>query len=397
MKILYSVWDSCRKCDKLALFTAFIVVNNIVAVTFSLALFYYIIMFVVLLKSIKKSRIECISATGIFFLLAILSSILVNDIPAFFKPWLRFATFLMVFLLISPVLKSRYLRTLRIDVFRYILLFLQPVVIGSFFLYFVGISFTRSVVYSGLTSHSMLLGPCCAITGLSALPLFASSSSKWLRYYYGILFVVSFLTLGLAASRGAFLSFIVGLIIFLFSWFKGRRFIMLRIIIAFGIVMMFSASLWRPYVQPILDKNERNVEMGGMASSRDVHWKQRINEFKSSPLFGIGFCAVSEGEGATFDAQTGGVETGSSWLSVLSMTGIWGFIWFVTFFFQAIRELVINMHTNRFFFVLCSSLMAFWVVHMLSEGYILAAGSFLFFNCWLTLGVIDALSYNCHE
>ncbi|MDP2455208.1 MULTISPECIES: hypothetical protein [unclassified Kaistella] len=89
-----------------------------------------------------------------------------------------------------------------------------------------------------------------------------------------------------------------------------------------------------------------------------------------------------------FDSDSGKVEPGSSWLALLSMTGIAGFILIVFIFLSALIYLFKNKNDYIISGIL-GSLLLFFMIHMSAEGYILAAGSLLFFYIWLLLGVIE--------
>lgn len=139
----------------------------------------------------------------------------------------------------------------------------------------------------------------------------------------------------------------------------------------------------------------KSIEAGGLASSREIHWQTRIEEFKTSPFMGIGFASVSTTmEGSTFDITSGQVETGSSWLSVLSMMGIFGFVVFIVLFIKTLRVLYRLAEVDIRYIAYLTALLVFWMIHMMAEGYILGAGGFLFFNVWLLLGYIHALGHN---
>lgn len=129
-----------------------------------------------------------------------------------------------------------------------------------------------------------------------------------------------------------------------------------------------------------------------MFASRQNNWDQRIEEFKENPWFGVGFGAVDMGDDNITSISEGGtVETGSGWLLVLSMTGILGFSLFVVFFVKAFKK-TYRMVKYKYVepYCLFGALLALFSVHMIAEGYSLAAGGLLFFNLWLLLGVTDA-------
>ena len=82
--------------------------------------------------------------------------------------------------------------------------------------------------------------------------------------------------------------------------------------------------------------------------------------------------------------STGTIETGSSWLAVLSMTGIIGFIPFLIIIYKSVKRVWSKKKTN-IEASLYLGLIVFLSIHMLVEGYIFAGGSVVFFIAWLII------------
>ena len=126
-----------------------------------------------------------------------------------------------------------------------------------------------------------------------------------------------------------------------------------------------------------------------MTSSRDELWNDRIQEFKSSPFFGIGFASIStKSNNHYYNKEDGKVETGSSWLNILSMTGLIGVFIFCYIWIKTLYLIYINLNRFPYTSSYLAALIIFWSIHMGAEGYIYAAGSFLFFLLWLLIGYI---------
>lgn len=384
--------------DKVSLIVAFIAVNNVIAITFNLGMPYYLIMFAAFLYLIRSEAPVPTSNIGIIFLLCCVLSIVANDVPSFFNPWMRLATFIIMVLLIGPFVRSNTLDMMRINVFNLIQLLIQPIVFCSFGLYLVGIHAVGGgwVGFAGITTHTMILAPVCGIAFSQALyQIFKGNySGKYARWYWIVLAVISFLSVLLTASRMTLIGSIGILLVFVIYKFRDDFATFLKWFVCIAIVIAATQSYWMPYTEPLQEKNAGSMRDGGMTSSRDVHWTQRISEFEQSPFVGVGFSAVDidSEDGSNFDASSGRVESGSSWLSVLSMIGAFGFILLVSFFIRAIKEVKIISQHHEMLALLLMSQMVFWMLHMIAEGYILSAGGFLFFNVWLLLGTIDAYS-----
>jgi O-antigen ligase len=74
------------------------------------------------------------------------------------------------------------------------------------------------------------------------------------------------------------------------------------------------------------------------------------------------------------------------------MIGISGTIFFVWLIIQPVCRLWRQYKNNMSEIPFLYAMLGFVAIHMCSEGYILAAGSFLFFWAWLLLGTLQAYS-----
>ena len=383
-----------RKVNILGAFIAFIAVNNIIAFSFNLGAPYYVIMGGSLLFALLQSKVLSFDVPMLLLYLACALSIIGNPVPAFFQPWGRLVSFIMMTMLISPFIKSEFLYRFRVVTFKVVQWLLQPVVWGSLLVYFLGISFGRRD-FAGITTQSMLIAPVSAnvmITGIYFLTRGKRLKRNY-RIYFVVLAIASFITLLLAASRTAI---IVSLLFYFYVVNRANFIKFFKYIFLLVIFLSATYSFWSPYLENVIRKNEGSMAAGGITSSREEHWDTRLSEFKSSPCIGIGFASVSiqSRDGATFDQNSGQVETGSSWLSVLSMTGIFGFSAFMGLFVRAFGQLKKVGRNDLCHASYLSALLIFWCFHMMAEGYIFGAGGFLFFNVWLLLGCIDALGRN---
>lgn len=386
-----------RKVSILGVFIAFIAVNNIIAFSFNLGAPYYVIMGGSLLFALLQSKVLSFDVPMLLLYLACALSIIGNPVPAFFQPWGRLVSFIMMTMLISPFIKSEFLYRFRIVTFKTVQWLLQPVVLGSLLVYFLGISFGRRD-FAGITTQSMLIAPVSAnvmITGIYFLTRGKKQKRNY-RIYLVVLAIASFITLLLAASRTAIIAVVVSLLFYFYVVNRANFIKFLKYIFLLAIFLSATYSFWSPYLENVIRKNEGSMAAGGITSSREEHWDTRLSEFKSSPCIGIGFASVStqSRDGATFDQNSGQVETGSSWLSVLSMTGIFGFGAFMGLFVRAFGQLKKVGRNDLCHASYLSALLIFWCFHMVAEGYIFGAGGFLFFNVWLLLGCIDALGRN---
>jgi len=120
-------------------------------------------------------------------------------------------------------------------------------------------------------------------------------------------------------------------------------------------------------------------------------WANRMIEFNSSPYFGVGF-ATQKDDIITLDndylevaAATGSIEPGSTYLMILSMTGLFGAFAMFLLMFKAMvsrgfwRRIALQDSYKLATFV-------FFSVHFIAEGYIFSSGALFACIFWLLLG-----------
>lgn len=389
------MFKTLKKYSFLSILTALIVANNIIQFTPSFDIAYYCFMAVVLCIVILKGGVGIKSWAMILLYAFCALSIVFNTIPVYFKAPLRLVSFLIVSMVAAPGISSKFIDKFRCDTFTLLQYFMAVMTLISFPLYLMGINAMALETggQSGITTHSMLMGPVAANSFLFAIYQLLIEK-KWrtggnAKIFYTIVLVVSFPMILLSLSRTTILAAIGGLLmlIVLKSKFKVSRFMNLAILIVVAGALTY--PVWSKYTTGVVEKNEGSIRAGGITSSREEHWEYRWREFKSSPIIGIGFSSIKEG---TVDLETGVVETGNSWLAILSMTGILGFAAFFTVFSGAARRIklyILKADAPSYCFV--GALLAFYAIHMIAEGYIFGAGNFLFFNLWLTIGMAYAI------
>lgn len=185
----------------------------------------------------------------------------------------------------------------------------------------------------------------------------------------------------MSASRGATLALgvpIIYLLLFMKDTGKNRN----SLIGLLVIVSLASVSVADRIAIGLIDKQQRNEEVGSTFNSRESKWGNRIQEFNDNQIFGIGFCAVDIANTEDYNFA-GGVEPGSTHLSVLSMTGVAGFIPYVLILFGAYR--CVRREGNIIAKMRISFLLAM-ITHATFEGYALYAGGFLCLVYWLVIG-----------
>lgn len=337
---------------------------------------------------------------ALIFLLYIPLNILLAQPAAVFRSWQRLALFTVVFLFASPILKSEYIGLYRRKILMGLLAICAVLGIGSFVCYFLGINYMRSQFdgdvinyyqtaggFGGLITQSISLGFVSGLGGLYLLYRALQQEAKERKWYYvGIAVLLA--TVLLSSSRAALISTLIGglMMIYQANRNNGKFFMTIMSILVVG---MLTLPLWEGLTQGLQAKNKGNVELGKYGS-RTMKWEARISEFESSPLIGVGFVAQDPHGKDYYDRRSGTVEPGSSWLAILSMLGIVGFVIFAFILYKPYKYLSSNKSPYN---ALMLGLLAFICMHMIAEGYILAGGSSLCCMAWLIIACCHDATY----
>lgn len=392
-----------HRINFIAAFVAIAVVNGaITQKTFSLGNLYYAILIIALLMTFFQATIKRLSVSMSFIYICCMLSIILNDIPAVYQPWARFGLFAIVTVIASPFIQSAFYDKFRINLFKYIHNLLILIIVFSIPAVILNERSTAGI-FTGFTNHSMLLAPISAVTLITLIYyLYANTFNRVVIF---ALMAFAFIALLLAASRISLAGFVAAAIFFFYRINRHNMRAFAKTGISILAIFILTYPLWNGYMEGIEKKNESaiNAETGEMdlASSRKTLWTQRIAEFKSSPVVGIGFCYAPyaigydrySGEAEFIETTTGIIEPGSSWLGVLSMTGLLGFLGIISIWINSFRMCFKMEKKDNLYAIYLSSIMVFWSVHMIAEGEIFSAGGVLCFMVWLGVGTVQA-AYN---
>lgn len=312
---------------------------------------------------------------------------LFSDPDPILRPWERCFLFLVMYICFSSLIQSHRARSFRFTLWNYMLILCSVLGVASFFCFFLGINLFENRFeegeyfdaelgghFSGLTTHSMVLGPVAALGGL---------------YFFYLAYVkkinVCWLFCGcclgscmFASSRAAFMGIIGGLISIIYYHSQGASKTIRRLFII-TILGAISFPLWAFALGGLIEKQESHSQIG-VFDSRSGKVEDRIDEFLKSPIYGWGISCVDTSYSDRFLAQTGNVEPGSSWLAILSMTGIVGFILVLRVFKRAFNYCR-RARDNSLYM----GIFIFFCIHMMAEGYIFAGGNTLSVMLWLTV------------
>lgn len=324
------------------------------------------------------------------FLFVCLLSLVINDPPSFFRPWSRFVVYALVILVVSPLFVSLHSGKLR---YKFLLYLLDSVVllsIGSFIAYFFGINLfihygrkmeiTDIGHFSGIMNHSIALGH---FAGLSAVYLLVRtlSNNGVKQVLFAIGSICCYGACLFSASRNGIISCLIASVVVFVGFYRKKLFSGFLVLLLVVSVAASTYTVWGWAMELVVEKNELNVELGeNVYYSREKKFDARIAEFKKSPIIGIGYYAIDP-DLDKVEFSTGQIEPGSSWLAIASMTGILGFIAFFIICFMSIKKAWKSQ--NIVASSLLSSLLCFYFIHMISEGYIIAPRSIYGVFFWL--------------
>ena len=332
------------------------------------------------------------------FLLYLVLNLIICSPASFFKTWERLLLFAPLFATVTAAFQSDKIVRFRAQALKILLSICILLSFFSFFCFFLGINYFKTDLdnsdyisnvgwFAGLYNHSMVLGPMSGISACASMYLFLTKREKM----YLICAIICAGSVMLAASRTAFVAMIISMIFLLYKYSAKKR-TFVKYLVSSIFILTVTFPLWSGSLSRMAAKQVIFEEQGRFGT-RTNKWENRIAEFSSSPLIGIGFSSVGENSG-DLDKNSGGVEPGSSWLAVLSMTGIIGFLFVFSFFFKAYR---INLNSLQRDAPLLMSLLAFISIHMMGEGYIYAAGNPTCVIAWLIVGCNTDLKYRKNE
>lgn len=236
--------------------------------------------------------------------------------------------------------------------------------------------------FAGFCTHPMWTSAAGAISAL----FFISMSfrpfmkNKWIRLCCYVMALISLYVVVISGSRSAFVLSLASSMLIIKMQSKQASTLVINIsvvaitIVAFGPILMKNAGA-------MLQK-KNSFEITTKQTSRDALWSQRMAEFKSSPLLGIGFAA----HGVGYNKRIGRNESGGGYISVLAQSGMIGacfiiFIWIVAFMLP--DKIGGNPNT-----ILVYCTFAFMTVQSIVEGYIFQGGWYLCLVIWLIVGVL---------
>lgn len=329
-------------------------------------------------------------------------SLLLHPAP---EPWLRtqrFLAFLIGMLCFSPLLTSDSLAKtrLRISAITYYVLsamvFLSFLVWLASFIRFGEDGIWKSGIHNygfcGIFKVGMVLSPVSAIIAITSAFLLLEGKCKIKPFLNGLILFTGIMMCVAGGSRIAS----VGLFLSLASLLIIKRHVLAqmlhsRLAIAMalsGTILLIASS---PYALSVIrHKNMIGESHGSLFYSRERLWHDRIEEFASSPLTGIGY--ANEFPSERNKGSLTEIEPGSSWLALMSYGGLVGLGCFLWFSSSLARMLYRIRDDGRF--PICLAILLFLVINAFTEGWLMFAGSIIFPVFWLATSAVWAATCN---
>lgn len=237
--------------------------------------------------------------------------------------------------------------------------------------------------FSGFCDQPMWLAAAAAVSTIfCAYLVFEQIKKKRMQqYFYIVLLLCSIYVTMISGSRSAFLAAMGAMCVVLYLLVKNKARLIKYVISAAVVVLVLSPIFFnRKTSGAMMAKQEYQEEIG--QTSRDQIWTDRMVEFKSSPLIGVGFGAHGVGE----DKEVSTVETGGGWISILAQTGILGLVLAISIIFKAFTPIRKIRQDNSMMVIYAAYF--FFIVHSIVEGYMFQGGWYLCLIFWMVIGLL---------
>lgn len=358
--------------------------------------YVFIILSMILVFVVRGFEMN-INKAVVLFLAAGAISIIGNDIPAFFKPWQRFALFAMMVVGSSPLLRGPEIDKVKRHIYMGGLWAVGVIAVLSFLGYFLGFGRRLDGIvnsYMGVTGHPNFLGFFTMVAMVWIASLFFRCTSMKERYIVIGGWVACVITLLLCSSRSALACGLVGTMLAVYLRFQKNATAMVNSILVGVAVVILSLPYLMPYAEVMMKKNMNFDNMDSVvADTRGSIWELRYQELAESPIIGIGAysCDTSLPNASIFyDSNTGTIELGSSYLGLLAQCGWFGFISFLLIAVPIVRKCICYAFRERTPYAqLWLPILFVCAANMLFEGYLMTAGAVQCIIVWMALGAAD--------
>lgn len=373
--------------NRLELFISFCILSNLFS--FFLPWFLYYIGLALLGYKMTKCNVKYNRSGGLFvlFILLICISSIINMMLD-----LRLVLFCYILIVTCPIYTSLRWHLFKKRMMRNFFIGFIIVVIINLYAKLRGFNLRAMVQgwsdltdkqFSGYCDQPMWLAAAAAVSTIFCVYLVFSQiqkTKKQLYFYIALLLCSVYITM-ISGSRAAFIVVMGAICVALYVLVENSdRLIKYVVSSAFVVFLLSPVFLSRDTTGAMMAKQEYQEAVG--RTSRDALWTERMAEFSSSPLIGIGFGAHGVGKGKEISR----VETGGGWISILAQTGIIGLLLALCIIFKAYTPIYI-IYENSFMICIYATYL-FFCVHSIVEGYMFQGGWYLCLIFWLVIGLL---------
>lgn len=356
---------------------------------------YYPMLFILALYCIINFR--KISIIHIFYLIICLISILLNDIPPYYRIYSRYLIFILLLLSFSNLVNSRKIALMRLHTFHLFSIFSVILVTINYICFSLGFVKDEALtlykergLYTGSTANNEM-----GLLGAIAIMFIITYSIKFFRQISTLskiillICIISAISMmAMASSRMGLLCTIISILFVIHKLNNNikKLFTSLFLVVIGGLLV---STFMGDKFKLMLEKNGNQIEDINLNSREDM-WQSRIKEYKESPIYGVGFGYMKYGWGNLGAENTGGrIESGSGWMSVISQTGTLGAI---CMFFIVIPNLIylVRKKSNSYCSAWYSGMCIMFILQPITEAYITTVGAVLCCLFWLNYSVISS-------
>lgn len=375
------------RCNFLELFISFCILSNLFP--FFMPKFLYYIGLALLGLKMTRMGVEQNKNSFLFvlFILLIVASSVINMMLD-----LRLVLFAFILILTCPIYTSLKWHLYKKEIIKNLFVGFIGVVLINLYAKIIGFNLRAMMLqwenltdkqFSGFCNQPMWLAAAAAVSTIyCAYLVFVQTEKTRLQLYlYIVLLLCSIYVTMISGSRSAFLAAMGATCIVLYLLVKNKLRLIKYIVSAVVVAVVLSPIfLDRKTFGAMMAKQEYQEMVG--ETSRDKIWSDRMAEFKSSPLVGVGFGAHGVGD----DKEVSTVETGGGWISILAQTGIIGLVLAMCIIFKAFTPIRKIRQDNSMMVIYAAYF--FFIVHSIVEGYMFQGGWYLCFIFWLVIGLL---------
>lgn len=304
---------------------------------------------------------------------------------------LRLFAFVAMAVACTPITNSYRLYIFRERYLYHCLMIFPIVAVISIFCYFADINYfvsEKGIVnhldFSALFPHPLWLGTALGLSNIVIVWLLFSVKNKfWITVLSAILLLSIYVSI-VAASRSAFFSSVISMIILIIIKLNNLK----KILIATAVISAVTVAFLPIYLTGAARMQEKFANSQGKFGSRTELVTNGLSSFKKSPLIGNGFAIGYNSEG---EKIVGRMESGSGWLSILFQTGIAGFVIICTLLLKTRKVFPYIFNDYKLLLFFCSFL--YLCLNSIFEGYLLTVGYYPCILFWTLLGFLHLYPY----